>query len=175
MVNNMNNINNIKMPKKQQGVVLVVSLVFLIALTAVAAALMQNTTTDMKMSGASEDKVFAEQCAVSAVEDYVFQQVNGETSAFSRPVNDFDDEDEVISGALTSTKEKCDIKAATLALTNNAYKLEVPCERANARNASDIKRFECNYLRIQTSIKYGRNKTSAVEVNAGILKEVLGN
>lgn len=41
---------------KQKGVVLIISLVFLVALTAVAAALMQNTTTDMKMSGASEEK-----------------------------------------------------------------------------------------------------------------------
>ncbi|MFQ3266042.1 MAG: type IV pilus assembly protein PilX, partial [Colwellia sp.] len=42
---------------KQRGVVLVVSLIFLIALTAVASALMLNTTTDMKMSGASEMQV----------------------------------------------------------------------------------------------------------------------
>jgi Tfp pilus assembly protein PilX len=175
MVKKMYNINNIKMLKNQQGVVLIVSLVFLIALTAVAAALMQNTTTDMKMSGASEDKVFAEQCAVSAVDDYVFQQVNGATNALSRNVNTFDDEDEIVSGALTSTKKKCDIKAATLALTNNAYKREVPCKRDNARNASSIQVFDCNYLRIKTNIKYGRNKTSVVEVNSGVLKEVLKN
>ena len=43
----------------QKGVVLVVSLVFLVALTAVAAALMQNSTIDMKMSGASEEKTVA--------------------------------------------------------------------------------------------------------------------
>ena len=60
---------------KQRGVVLVVSLVFLVALTAVAAALMQNSTTDMKMSGASEEKVVALQEVVSAVDEVIFNQV----------------------------------------------------------------------------------------------------
>ena len=60
----------------QQGVVLVVSLVFLVALTAVAAALMQNTTTDMKMSGASQEKVIATQAAISAVDETINNQVN---------------------------------------------------------------------------------------------------
>ena len=36
---------------KQQGVVLIVAIVFLVALTAVAAALMQNTTTDIENVG----------------------------------------------------------------------------------------------------------------------------
>jgi len=165
MVNKVYSINNIK---KQQGVVLIVSLVFLIALTAVAAALMQNTTTDMKMSGASEDKVFAEQCAVSAVDDYIFQQVNGATNDFSESVNTHKVGDKIISAALTSTKEKCDLKAATLGLSNNPYMLTVKCSRSKSSNASSNQIFDCNYLRIQTSIKYGRNKMSAVEVNSGI-------
>ena len=59
----------------QQGVVLVVSLVFLIALTAVAAALMQNTTSDMIMSGASQEKVVATQEAVSAIDEIIFNYI----------------------------------------------------------------------------------------------------
>ena len=60
MVNRINKISSHVTLKNQQGVVLIVSLVFLVALTAVAAALMQNTTTDMKMAGASEEKVSAD-------------------------------------------------------------------------------------------------------------------
>jgi len=170
MVNNMCSINNMK---KQQGVVLVVSLVFLIALTAVAAALMQNTTTDMKMSGASEDKVFAEQCAVSAIDDYIFQQLNDATDDLAAGVNTYRVGEKIISAALTSTREKCDLKAATLDLANNPFILPTPCP--HVKNASSVQVFDCNYLRIRTSIKYGRNKTSEVEVNSGILKEVLNN
>ena len=64
---------NIK--SKQQGVVLVISLVFLIALTAVAAALMLNTTTDMRMSGASQEKVIATQEAVSAIDEIIYKNI----------------------------------------------------------------------------------------------------
>lgn len=163
------------MKQKQQGVVLVVSLVFLIALTAVAAALMQNTTTDMKMSGASEEKVFAEQCGVSAVDDYIFQQVNGETNSLAESVATFKDGEKIITTELTSTKEKCDLKAASLDLANNPYFLSVPCPHAKSGAASSIQVYDCNMLRIQTSIKYGRNDTSAVEVNSGIVTEVLKN
>lgn len=157
----------------QKGVVLVVSLVFLIALTAVAAALMQNTTTDMKMSGASEEKVFAEQCAVSAVDNYVFEQVNGVDNSFADSVATYRDGEKNILTALTSTKDKCDIEAATLDLSNNQFDIPIDCPRMKSRSSSSIGILKCNMLRIQTGIKYGRNKTSTVEVSAGIVKEVL--
>lgn len=60
---------------KQKGVVLIVALVFLIALTAVVAALMQNTTTDMKMAGASEEKTVATLEAFSAIDEIMFREI----------------------------------------------------------------------------------------------------
>ena len=174
MVNSLHSISEIKAIDKQKGVVLVVSLVFLIALTAVAAALMQNTTTDMKMSGASEEKVFAIQCAVSAVDDYTFQQVNkeaGEVNDFAEDVNTYKAGDKEIVTQHTTTKEKCDLKASSMDLANNPYHLTVPCPRTKA--ASSVGTISCNMLRVQTSINYGRNKTSEVEVNANIVQPIL--
>jgi Tfp pilus assembly protein PilX len=170
MVSHSYKINKVVKLKKQQGVVLVVSLVFLIALTAVAAALMQNTTTDMKMSGASEEKVFAEQCAVSAVDDYIFQQVTDDNS-FAENTVTFQDGEKIIITELVGTKDRCDLKTATLDLANNPYTLPVPCPHTKA--ASSVQVFECNMLRIQAGIKYGRNKTSTVEINSGIVQQVL--
>ena len=114
---------------KQRGVVLVVSLVFLVALTAVAAALMQNTTTDMKMSGASEEKVIANQEVVSAVDEFIFRQVNGGTggNGFAQPVATFKDGAKDIIEELTQTNKNGDIDAASLDLTNNEFQLEADC------------------------------------------------
>mgnify|MGYP000668584764 CR=1 FL=1 len=173
MVIRISTVNNVSKQKSQQGVVLVVSLVFLIALTAVAAALMQNTTTDMKMSGASEEKTFAEQCAFSAVDNYVSEQINGVDNSLLDAASTFDDEKTIVT-ALTSTKDKCDIKSATIDLSNNQYKRDgIACPRKKSGAASSEGLISCNYRRIEASIKYGRNKTSAVEVNSGLLKEVL--
>ena len=175
MVNYTYKINRVTKPKSQQGVVLVVSLVFLIALTAVAAALMQNTTTDMKMSGASEEKVVADQCVVSAVDEYIFKQVTGGTgnNGFAEPVATFKDGAKDVITELTSTKSNCDIETASLDLANNEFQLEADCP--HSRSASSAQVFTCNVLRIQISRKYGRNKTSTVEVNSGIAQHLLSN
>jgi len=172
MVNKTYNINSLAMLKKQQGVVLVVSLVFLIALTAVAAALMQNTTTDMKMSGASEEKVIADQCAVSAVDEFFFRQITAGSgnNEFEESVATFREGAKNVSGALTSTKPKCFIASASLDLDNNPYNLALPCPRA--LNPSGEGQVKCNVLRIEVSRKYGRNNTSTVQVNSGIVQQV---
>lgn len=173
MVSHIYKMKNAANPKKQQGVVLVVSLVFLIALTAVAAALMQNTTTDMKMSGASEEKVVADQCVVSAVDELIFKQVTGGTgnNAFAKPVATFKDGAKDVIAELTSTKSNCEIDAASLDLANNQFQLEADCP--HSRSASSAQVFTCNVLRIQISRKYGRKKTSAVEANSGIAQHLL--
>lgn len=172
MVNKTYSINNIAMLKKQQGVVLVISLVFLIALTALAAALMQNTTTDMKMSGASEEKVIADQCAVSAVDEFVFKQITGGSgnNEFEASVATFRVGAKNVSGALTSTKPKCFIASASLDLDNNPYMIDLPCPRTFGASSED--QAKCNILRIQVSRKYGRNNTSTVQVNSGIVQQV---
>jgi len=165
---------------KQKGVVLVVSLVFLIALTAVAAALMQNTTTDMKMSGASEEKVVADQEVISAIDEFIFKQVTAGTgnNDFAQPVATFKDGAAgVVDGAknikadLTNANKDGDIDTATLELANNQFQLEADCP--HSRSASSAQVFTCNVLKIQISRKYGRNKTSTVEVNSGIAQHLL--
>lgn len=163
-------VNNIMTLKNQQGVVLVISLVFLVALTAVAAALMQNTTTDMKMSGASEEKVIADQEVVSAIDEFIFRQVtNGAVNnGFEEPVATFQAGAKDVLAELTSTNKHGDINSASLDLDNNQFHLEVPCPRSINASSQVV---GCNALRIQISRKYGRNKTSTVEVNSGIIQQ----
>jgi len=162
---------------KQQGVVLVVSLVFLIALTAVAAALMQNTTTDMKMSGASEEKVVATQEAISAVDEVIFKQtVPGQTNAFAQalvnfPLDFFDADDVAITGTLSTTNKDGDITLATIDIANNEYELEPDCP--HSRSASSTQVFTCNVLAIRVNRKYGRKGNSTVDVNSGIAQQLL--
>lgn len=158
---------------RQQGVVLIVSLVFLIALTGVAAALMQNTTTDMKMSGASEERVVAMQEAVSAVDEIIFEQVTGASTAndFAAPLVDFADGAIDIITDLKVTNENKDFDSATLNVVNNDFLLQAGCP--HSKSASSAQVFTCNVLLIQVNRKYGRKGTSTVEVNSGIAQQLL--
>jgi len=153
----------------QRGVVLIVSLVFLIALTAVAAALMQNTTSDMKMSGASEEKVTAIQESISAVDEVIFRQVNGATNVFTSPLVLFKDPI-VVTATLTVTNDDADT-TAEVSLTNNDFELEADCP--HSKSASSTQVFTCNVLKVQVNRNYGRKKTSNVEVNSGIAQQLL--
>jgi len=164
-----NNCNNILSRNKQQGVVLIVALVFLIALTAVAAALMQNTTSDIKMSGASEEKVVATQEAVSAVDEVIFRQVNsgGGNNGFASPIVLFP---LTVTGTLTTTNSNSDT-SATIDISNNEFGLESDCP--HTRSASSAQVFTCNVLRIQVNRAYGRAGTNTIQVNSGVAQQLL--
>jgi Tfp pilus assembly protein PilX len=152
----------IKLINKQQGVVLIITLVFLVALTAVAAALMQNSTTDMKMSGASQEKVTAMQEAISATDEVIFKQVQQTdgNNGFSSPVGVFPLSPSVSDGDTTVV--------INLANANN---LEADCP--HAKSGSSIQVFKCNVLRVQVKRKYGRSNTNEIEVNTGVAQQIL--
>lgn len=156
----------------QQGVVLVVSLVFLIALTAVAAALMQNTTSDMKMSGASQEKVVATQEAVSAIDEIIFNQVTpGAVNGFAAAIVTFANGDIDMMANLTVTNDDNDFASAALGVTNNPFMLEADCPHSKLASSTQV--FTCNVLRVQVNRNYGRNATSTVNVNSGIAQQLL--
>jgi len=177
-MHNIDRINKYSNARNQQGVVLIISLVFLVALTAVAAALMQNTTTDMKMSGASEEKVVAVQEAISAIDEIIFNQVSpGSTNEFAASLATFKDEDDNIQKVkqipaempILWDSEKFD--PPELDITNNKYMLEADCP--NSKLASSTQVFTCNMLKVQVNRKYGRTNTSVVNVNSGIAQQLL--
>jgi Tfp pilus assembly protein PilX len=157
---------NNKLPlKHQKGVVLVVTLIFLTALTAVAAALMQNSTSDMKISGASEDRAVAIQEAVSAVDEVIYNQVSpGATNNFAQPMTKYP----INAGLLPATKTNA---TASLDVTNNDFGLETDCPHTKLASSSQV--FSCNILRIQINRKYGRTNKSAINVNSGIAQQLL--
>ncbi len=157
---------------KQQGVVLVISLVFLVALTALAAALMQNTTTDMKMSGASEEKVVAVQQAVSAVDEIIFNQVApGTTNEFAAAIVTFKDGEKELTTEMPTLWDSDKFDPPELDVTNNEYMLEAGCPHSKLASSTQV--FTCNVLNIQVNRKYGRNATSTVNVNSGIAQQLL--
>ena len=165
--------SNVKLASRhhQKGVVLIVSLVFLIALTAVAAALMQNSTSDMKMSGASEEKVVATQEAISASDEVIFRQVNGGTgkNKFASPIIKFDKETfRNVTSALTITNTHSNT-TANIEANNNEFGLSTNCPRS--KNASSFG--NCNVLRVQVVRKYGRKNTNEINVNTGIVQQLL--
>jgi hypothetical protein len=154
--------------KGQRGVVLIVSLVFLVALTAVAAALMQNSTTDIKMSGASEEKVVAVQAAISAVDELIFNQVApAQTNLFARPISG---ENFPVKESKLFSVVPTDIKAE-VDNTNNKYQLEIDCPHLKV--ASSTNTFTCNMLKIQINKKYGRKGHNEIVVNSGIAQQLL--
>lgn len=157
---------------EQQGVVLVVSLVFLVALTAVAAALMQNTTTDMKMSGASEEKVIAVQQAVSAVDEIIFNQVSpGKTNEFAAAIVTFKDGEKDLTAEMPTLWDSNKFDPPELDVTNNEFMLEAGCPHSKVASSTQV--FSCNVLKVQVNRKYGRDKTSVVNVNSGVAQQLL--
>jgi len=152
-----------KLRKQQQrGVVLIVSLVFLAALTAVAAALLQNTATDVKMSGASQEKVVATQEAVSSTDEVIYNEVTkvGGTNRFTSELADFP-----ISPAVTDPDTQAQISIA------NPFELEADCP--HSRSASSVQVIKCNVLRVQVNRSYGRTGTNTIQVNSGIAQQIL--
>lgn len=153
----------------QRGVVLVVSLVFLIALTAVAAALMQDSTTDMKMAGASEDKVIAVQDALSAIDEVIFNQAGpNQVNVFTRPAqgDNFPENNQALLLPGTSTKSE-----ALVELTNNKFAISVNCP--HFKLASSVGEFECNVLRVVVTRKYGRTDNSQIQVSSSVAQVLL--
>ncbi|MBL4909762.1 MAG: hypothetical protein JKX78_07025 [Alteromonadaceae bacterium] len=147
---------------QQRGVVLIVALVFLVALTAVAAALMQITTTDIKMSDASQDKVVASQEAISSIDQVVFDQINtgGQRNGFALPNTSF---------PLTPTVNAVDTTARIIVATPNNLVVECP----HSELASSVQVFKCNALQVQITRKYGRTKTSTIQVTSGVSQQLL--
>lgn len=170
---------------KQQGVVLIVSLVFLVALTAVAAALMQNTTTDIKMAGASQEKSIAIQETISEMDRVIFNEINRVNDTadvdgngdgkflnrFSLSAERFrvsvDNPNGAISLPVTSKEGTITIGSLDIA---NQYKLEADCPREVLGTSTDV--FTCNILRTRVNRTYGRNNNSDVDVNAGIAQQL---
>jgi len=157
---------------KQKGVVFVVALVFLIALTAVAAALMQNSTTDMKMSGASEEKSKATQEAISAVDEIVFQQITTGTGnndfalppvRFAKPLD--------VMGDLKIINKSGKMSVAQIDMPQNQFKLESDCPHTKQASSSGL--FTCNVLRVQVQRKYGRHDNNTIVVNSAVAQQLL--
>jgi len=154
---------------KQQGVVLIVSLVFLVALTGVAAALMQNTTTDMKMSGASNEKVVAMQAAISAVDETIDNQVNVlAINAFKQGILTFTNPGYTSDDLLGQTNTNA---TATVRAIQNDFSEELPCPRSESGNS--LGTIECNFLILRIQRAYGRNNTSNIVVEANIAQPLI--
>ena len=168
-----------KTMKKQQGVVLVVALVFLVALTGVAAALMQNTTSDMKMTGATNEKVIATQDAISTIDEIIDNQINirpadNESNLFTQSIKEltgYDNGD--LLPALTAgvtRKTVATSSPTTAAIENDNYEA-VHCPRS--RDGTSIGIIKCNIFQVQVTRPYGRGDTSDIFVNADIAQQLL--
>jgi len=179
-LNNVHKVNNIKGYKyllnshlvnlyllkqknnQQQGVVLIVALVFLVALTAVAGALMQATTSDMKMSAASQEQAVATQEAISAIDQVIYKEINsvGTANGFAAPMQTFPS-DPTVSAVNTT--------ASIVIATPNSLVVDCP----HSQHASSVQVFKCNALRIQIVRKYGRTNASTITVTSGVSQQLL--
>jgi len=148
---------------KQQGVVLIVALVFLIALTAVAAALMQNTTTDIKMAGATQEKSKVTQETISEMERVIFNEF--------RRVDGENELARIIVGTINfnDTVTEPNITTAT-AINANQFGLDVECPRSI--NPISTGELGCSVKRVQVTRTYGRDNNHSIQVNSGIAQVI---
>ncbi|REL34767.1 pilus assembly PilX N-terminal domain-containing protein [Thalassotalea euphylliae] len=146
--------------KTQTGFVLITSIVFLVALTAVASVLMLNSSSDIKMSGASEEKLIAVQAAVSALDETVADQIRGNVNLFAgkdfpQPVN-----------TITSV-------AVSSVVIDNELDSNEPTDCPHTTLSSSNQLLKCNVVSIAVTNQYGRNNTSEVRANANIAQQLL--
>ena len=154
----------------QKGVVLVVSLVFLIALTAVAAALMQNTTSDMKMSGASQDKVVATQTSITSNEEVVYNEVSksdDNSNMFALSPNAFQGAERKFIVAVDSPKSSAEV------ILENPNVVEADCRAS--RSPTSVGPIKCNRIRVQVTTTYGRNDNSSIVAHSTLEQQLIGN
>jgi Tfp pilus assembly protein PilX len=151
--------------REQQGMVLVISLVFLVALTAVAAALMQNSTTDMKMSGATEEKSVALQEVVSAADEVIFNELApGVVNRFALPING-DNFPVVAANLLPGTRTNA---TAQINVANNDSDA-CPALKGNNNNSQGT--IGCNNFRVTINRNFGRTNQNVITVNTGVTQQ----
>lgn len=158
--------------KSQRGVVLIVALVFLIALTGVAVALMQNTTLDIKMSGASEVKTVATQEAISSTDQIVFRQLSLQgvlgNNDFAAPPGRFSAADPDNPGNfLSQTINETPLVTSANTQAELALVTSGPCPRS----AKPTTGLSCNVLNLRIVKNYGRNTSNQVIVNSRIVQQ----
>ncbi len=150
-----------KSMRSQQGFVLVVALVFLIALTSVASMLMLNTTSDMKMAGATQERTVAIQEAFGLVDEVIYKQI---TIKNNFALTDYANAIEV---KVTGESSTANISAPTHNITQ--VNVEGPCPAS--KKASSI--FTCNTVVINAVKRYGNNNSSLITVKAGISQQLM--
>lgn len=166
---------HVTIKENQKGAVLLVSLVFLVALTAVTSALMQNSTVDLKMSGASEIKTIASQAAVSAIDEVISNQVSpGQVNLFARSVQGDNYPIGIQPGQQNLLLPGTNTGAtANITVANNRFNRDLSC--AHRKEPSDINTFACNKLRVQVNRPYGRENNSNIQVNSIVLQDLINN
>jgi len=147
-----------ELKSKQRGVVLVIALVFLISLTAVASALMLNTSTDVKMSGASQEKLTATQEAISAVDETISDQITAGNNLFA----------ERTFPQVVDSVDSVDVTDITIT-NDNAVVVDCP----HTALASSNELLKCNVLTVIVNNNYGKSDTSNVNVEAGVAQQLL--
>jgi hypothetical protein len=126
----------------------------------------------MKMSGASEEKVIAVQQAVSAVDEIIFNQVSpGKTNEFAAAIVTFKDGEKDLTAEMPTLWDSNKFDPPELDVTNNEFMLEAGCPHSKVASSTQV--FSCNVLKVQVNRKYGRDKTSVVNVNSGVAQQLL--
>ena len=151
--------------RNQGGVVLIVALVFLVSLTAVASVLMLNSTTDIKMSGASEEKLIATQEAIGAIDESIADQITSGTNLFTRQKFPID-------VATVSS-----VSVDTIEITNRNFDNSLP-DCPHSRLASSTGVIKCNVLTLEVENRFGKKDsngkgTSDVNLDSGIAQQIL--
>ncbi|WP_371186351.1 hypothetical protein [Thalassotalea maritima] len=135
--------------KHQQGVALILAIIFLVALTSVISVLLLNTSTDIKMASASQEKVIATQQAIGANDEVIYKQttfVDGD-NGFAYEMNKYP-ADTGMAVVVTGQYAKARI------LRSKEDQIESDCP--HSRVVSSIQVFRCNMLKVESTQAYGK-------------------
>ena len=152
---------NIKI-KRQSGVVLITAMIMIVAVTAVAVSLMSNSSIDLKITNAAQERAQAESILLGEIQKIIVRE--GKKAGESN----FLLERQQIPGDGVDIHESGDESESKLRNLNNG-ELALNCPRQYAFTEG----MSCNMTEVESTISYGTKNKHTITVVIGIGQEYI--
>ncbi|MBQ4833186.1 pilus assembly protein PilX [Pseudoalteromonas sp. MMG010] len=156
----MENVSNLVSSKKQSGIVLLTALIMVIAVTSIAVTLMSNSSVDIKITNAAQERDVAENQLMGEVQRLIAEEASlGADSRFL-----YTNEDVPSDGMVLDAD--ADMKSNMVNLNNGEQSLQCP------RRFSYTAGVTCNMIEVTTTISYGSKNQHGLSVVTGVAQEM---
>ena len=150
---------------KQQGIVLIAAMLIILMVSGIAVSLMSGSSIDSKMVNATQDSYRAESITRGDTEQVIKAEIGRKgNSKFLIKKSAYKSDSLTIEHSGDST-----VKLSNVNTNPNTDLLDCPARFAATPG------IKCNYLKLKTTMNYGRNNKNKLIIVSGIEQEMIGN